>query len=57
MEQDGITALMQASYNGKVEVVDVLVANGANVAAKSEVSSCCWNVTGTAPCDVPHTLL
>ena len=57
MEQDGITALMQASYNGNVEVVDVLVANGANVAAKSEVSSCCWNVTGTAPCDVPHTLL
>ena len=39
MEQVGLTALMRGCYNGHKEVVELLLAKGANVDARSKVRS------------------
>ena len=40
--QDGVTALMKASNKGQLEVVQALLAKGADKNAKDEVSDWLW---------------
>ena len=61
-DSDGYTALHRASYNGEVEVMEILISNGADVLARTEDgwqplhSACRWSeqVRSFAYVSSPH---
>lgn len=53
-DKDGYTPLHRASYSGHLEAIDLLLKNGANIAAETEMgwqplhSACKWNQANCA---------